>query len=91
MSTDDGPLYMMRGGDAWDADGWASPVPAATAITDAIVAATELTAGDLETLDSYVDSAELGAVLSQREDAEMTFAVEGHAVTVSGDGAITVD
>jgi hypothetical protein len=92
MSSDDGTVYMMRGGSGDDgADEWVSPEPAGAVITDAIVAATELTAEDVGEIETYVDTAELRAVIGDGEEAAVTFAVEGHEVTVTADGDVEVE
>lgn len=92
MSSDDGTVYMMRGSpDDGEADEWVSPEPADEVITDAIVAATELTADEVGEIERYVDAADLRAVVGDGEEATVTFTVEGHEVTVTADGDVEID
>lgn len=90
MSFDQGAVYMIRDRAVDDSDDWVSPVPASDIITDAVVEATDLTADDIDDLDTYVDSTALRAVISGPEES-ITFAVNGYDVTVSGDGTVEVD
>jgi hypothetical protein len=85
MDTDDDEPYVLRQAD----DHWVSPVPVSRAVTDALADATALSTDDVDDLDSYVDPAALRTVLDG-EGESVTFAVEGHQVTVHGDGAVTV-
>ena len=71
-------------------EGWVSPTPVSTAVVEAVTGATALDADDLDDLDSYVDRSDLRDVVSSG-DGSLTFAVEGHDVTVSADGSIRVD
>ena len=87
MSSEDGEVYIMTG--AGDEE-WVSPTPARTAITDAVTEATSVADGDIDDLETYVDPADLRAVLDSDED-EITFSVEDHDVTVTSGGDIDVD
>ncbi|WP_340097898.1 HalOD1 output domain-containing protein [Salinibaculum salinum] len=87
MSSEDGEVYIMTGvGD----EEWVSPTPAQTAITDAVTGATDLTEADIGDVETYVDLEELRAVLDGGS-GDLTFDVEGHDVTVTGDGDISVE
>jgi hypothetical protein len=87
MNEADGTLYII--GDEGD-DEWVSPEPADAVIRAAVTEATDLEADDLDDLDGYVERAALAAVIEGGDD-EVTFDVEGHEVTVSGDGDVSVE
>jgi len=87
MSSEDGEVYVMR---AKTDEEWVSPKPVRTAITDTLTDATELSETDIGDIESYVDLTDLRAVLDG-EDDDLTFDVEGHDVTVTGDGDISVE
>lgn len=87
MSSEDGEVYIMTG--AGDEE-WVSPAPAQAAITDAISNATDLTEQDVDDIDTYVDLRDLRAVLDGG-DGELTFTVEGHHVTITETGDISVE
>jgi hypothetical protein len=87
MSTETGTVYLLQ--DDAD-DGWATPVPADEVITDAVLAATDLTVADLDDIDGYVDDATLRRVVNDGGEPE-TFSIEGHTVTVSADGVVDVE
>ena len=86
MSSENGAVYMMSPSED---EGWVSPTPAQTAITDAVTAATALGDDDIDDLETYVDRQKLRAVLDGDAD-DLTFEIEGHDVTVTGDGNIEV-
>ena len=87
MKSENGTVYMIRGhGD----DEWVSPEPAEAVISDALFDATELTADDIDYIGSYVDAAKLRAVVGDGDDETITFDVEGHEVTVTAGGDVTV-
>ncbi len=86
MRPQDGEVYIIS--DTGD-DVWASPTPVSTAIVDAVIARTELEADDLESVDTYVDAAELEDVLSG-DEGDVSFQVEGHEVVVGANGDIDV-
>ncbi|MFC6975210.1 hypothetical protein ACFQL1_11985 [Halomicroarcula sp. GCM10025709] len=65
------------------------PGPADEVITDAVLAATDLTVEEIGDIDGYVDETALRRVVSDGGEPE-TFAVEGHTVTVSADGLVDV-
>lgn len=91
MRSEDGTVYMIRGGtDEGTDDGWRSPAPADEILTEAIAAATDLTADDIGDIESYVDAAALRAVVGDGDDDEVSFDVEGHTVTVRRDGGVDV-
>jgi hypothetical protein len=87
MGSEDTALYVMRGDDEED---WVHPTPAATAIVDAVTGATDLDESEIDDAGSYVDWDDLSALLDGEGGEELTFAVEGHEVTVSADGTIAV-
>ncbi|WP_302081746.1 HalOD1 output domain-containing protein [Salinibaculum rarum] len=87
MSSEDGEVYVMR---AETDEEWVSPKPVRTAITDALTEATALEESDIDTIESYVDLTALRGVL-EGEDDDLTFDVEGHDVTVTADGDISVE
>ncbi|WP_424000779.1 HalOD1 output domain-containing protein [Haloarcula salina] len=89
MSYEDGTVYVLRDGGT-DGDGWVSPRPADEVITDAIVEATDLQVDDLDDLETYVDTEVLRAVVVDGQEETVTFAVEGHDVTIDRDGAVEV-
>jgi len=55
MTSEDGTVYVIRGHD----DEWVSPEPAETVITEALLAATDLTDEDIDYIGSHVDAAKL--------------------------------
>ena len=87
MKSENGTVYMIRG---HDDDEWVSPEPAEAVISDALFDATDLTADDIDYVGSYVDAAKLRAVLGDGDAEILTFDVEGHEVTVTADGDVTV-
>lgn len=87
MDSDDGTVYMIRGESD---DEWVSPAPANDVIVEALVDAGDLVADDIDALASYVDIADLDRVVNGTDD-ELTFAVEGHEVTVTSDGDVHVE
>ncbi len=85
MSQDNGDVYIMsREGD----EEWVSPTPAQTAIVEAVTEATDLEEDDLADIDTEVDIDELGETLD--DDEAYTFSLEGHEVTVTPTGEISV-
>ncbi|MBV0903748.1 HalOD1 output domain-containing protein [Haloarcula salina] len=90
MSYEDGTVYVLRDGGT-DGDGWVSPRPATEVITDAVVEATDLHVDDIDKLDSYIDTDTLRAVVVDGDEESLTFAVEGHDVTIGRNGAVEVD
>lgn len=86
MQSDEGTVYMIRGQE----DKWVSPEPAEAVITDALLAATALTSDDIDHIDAYVDAAKLRAVVGDGDSDTVSFDVEGHEVTVTADGDVTV-
>lgn len=89
MSSNDGTPYMIRHESDLGDDEWISPEPADEVITEAVAAAGDLDADDVDDLSTYVDVSALAAVLDG-EDDEITFRVEGHDVVVASDGSIDV-
>lgn len=87
MSSENGEVYIMSDEDD---DEWVSPTPAQTAIVEAVTEATDLSAGDVDDIEEYVDLADLRTTLEDDGEA-LTFTVEDHEVTVDADGDITVD
>lgn len=66
---------------------WVTPTPARVAITEALVAATDLDEPDLEDID--IDHGGLRELLDGN-GGEQTFTVEGYEITVNSSGDITV-
>ena len=87
MGSDDGTVYMIRGETA---DEWVSPAPAEEVILESVVEAGEVSADDIDDLATYVDTDELAAVVNGGDES-LTFAIEGHDVTVTGDGDVSVE
>ncbi|EMA10802.1 hypothetical protein SAMN05443574_10212 [Haloarcula vallismortis] len=90
MSSNEGTVYMLRSRATEGSDDWVSPEPAGDVIADAVLEATDLDADDIDGLDTYVDSESLRAVVGEGTTESLTFAVEGHDVTVTADGEISV-
>ncbi|WP_324756193.1 HalOD1 output domain-containing protein [Haloarcula montana] len=86
MSTDNGTVYLLQDDDD---DGWETPVPADEVITNAVLAATDLTVEEVGDIEQYVDEETLRGVVNDGEPE--TFTVEGHTVTVSADGRVDVE
>ncbi len=82
---------MLRNRATEGSDDWVSPEPADEVIADAVIEATDLDADDIDALDTYVASASLRAVVGEGTTESLTFAVEGHDVTITADGEISVD
>ena len=55
MTSEDGTVYMICGHN----DEWVSSEPAETVITEALLAATDLTDEDIDYIGSHVDAAKL--------------------------------
>jgi len=91
MSSNEGTVYLLRNRATEGSDGWVSPEPASDVITDAVIEATDLAADDIDALDTYVDSESLRAVVTDGTTESLTFAVEGHDVTITTDGEVSVD
>jgi hypothetical protein len=68
-----------------------SPTPAHDAVVAAITEATDVEAEAVEELDAYLDPADLESLLDGDRSEPLTFTVEGHEVTIDGDGEIEVD
>lgn len=90
MSDEEGTVYVLRDGDP-DDGGWVSPEPATEVITEAVVEVTDLSVDDIDDFETYVDSDALRAVVVDGEKQSLTFAVEGHDVTIDRDGTVEVD
>jgi len=86
MQSDSGTVYLIRGND----DEWISPEPVEAVITESLVGATGLTSDDIGHVGDYVDAERLRAVVGDGDTDTITFDVEGHDVTVTADGDITV-
>lgn len=86
-------LYVLAPGEGEDgSDGWVSPRPIDEAVRSAVADATDLDADDIEAASAYVDLEEVAAVLDDEDEAEsLTFAVDGHAVTVDDGGHVSVE
>lgn len=86
MGSDEGTVYMIRG--ETDSE-WVSPAPAEDVIVEELVDASGLAADDVDDLATYVDIDDLATVVNGGDDA-LTFTVEGHEVTVTSDGAVSI-
>ena len=91
MRSNEGAVYMLRNRATEGSDDWVSPEPASDVITEAITEATDLGADDIDALEAYVDSESLRAVVAEGTTESLTFAVEGHDVTVTAGGDVSVD
>lgn len=87
MSSEDGQVYILSN---TDDEEWVQPTPARTAIVDAVTAATDLDRAEIDDIEEYVEPSALRSVLDGNRDA-LTVTVEGHDVTVTGDGDIEVE
>lgn len=86
-------LYVLSpGGDEDESGEWVSPRPVDDVVVEALTTETDLSSDDLEDLEAYVDRDALAAHLDgEPADEPLTFAVEGHEVSVAPDGAVEVD
>jgi hypothetical protein len=87
MSSEDGDVYIMREGEDGE---WVSPRPALEVITEAIADSTDMDEGEIEDLESHVDTAALRGVLNG-DDGEVSFEFEDLEVTVDGAGEVAVE
>ena len=87
MSSENGDVYIMQDEDDEE---WVSPTPARDAVVDALTEATDVEADAVEALDAYLDPADLRALLAGERADPLTFTVEGHEVTIDGEGEIQV-
>jgi hypothetical protein len=88
MSFNEGTVYMIRD---QQSDDWVSPKPASEVIIDSVLEATDLSADDIASLDTYIDSESLREVVVNGTEESVTFTIEGHDVTVTADSAVSVD
>lgn len=88
MNTEQGELYILL---AEDDEEWKRPIPARVAIRDAVTAATDLEETEIRDLDAYLEPERLRDLLEGDGDRTRTFRIEGHDVTVTADGEITVE
>lgn len=88
MSFEKGTVYMIRD---QRADDWVSPEPASEVIIDSVLEATDLSADDIASLDTYIDSESLREVVVEGTTESVTFTVEGHDVTITADNVVSVD
>ena len=91
MSSNEGTVYMLQNRATEGSDDWVSPEPAEDVIADAVLEATDLDADDIDELDTYVNINSLRAVVGERTTESLTFAVEGHDVTITADGEVSVN
>lgn len=87
MSSEDGEVYIIT--DDGQGNEWETPTPVWTVITEAVTGETDLDSADLEGVEAYVDIEAVREVLDSDDD-ELTFHVEGHAVTLDADGNVDV-
>jgi hypothetical protein len=72
----------------WDADGTSSVI---AVVTEAVAAVNGCDVLELDPLFEAVDPDFLATMVANRDwDAELTFAYEGHSVTVSSDGEVAI-
>jgi len=94
MGAENGEVYILRPDEGTDTDddegAWMTPQPASEVIIEEIVDEVEGDSSDFDSLDEYVDRGDLAAVFDGDEES-ITFEVEGHDVTVTETGEITVD
>lgn len=96
MSSNHRDVYIIRGEQEGGADdeesAWLAPEPADEVIVEELLAASDLVREDVEPIEEHLDFADLHALLSGGDDVDdLTFTVEGWAVTVTHDGSITVE
>jgi len=87
MKSESGTVYMIRGSD----DEWVSPEPAERVISETVSEVTGIAAGDLDSIDAYVDTERLRAVVGDGDSERLSSEIEGHDVTVTADGTVTVE
>jgi len=86
-------LYVL----AWEEgeggeSGWVSPQPIDQAVVEAVTGATGRGVDDLDDVEEYVDVSAVAALLDGDSDGDsLSFAVEGHEVTIDAGGQIRVD
>jgi hypothetical protein len=83
MSPKNTEVYIMQDTD----EEWVRPTPARAAISEALVAATDLDETDLQDID--IDHSGLRKLLDG-EGEKQTFTIEGYDVTINSSGDITV-
>lgn len=88
MSSEQKDVYIMLDDDDEE---WVHPTPASVAITEVITRETDLDESDIHDLDAYLDWEELQGVLEDQDEGEYPFTIEGHDVTVTAGGDITVE
>lgn len=88
MSSKDATVYIMR--DDEEAE-WVRPTPAGVALVEALTEATTVDEEAVDDIDAYLDLDELRAVLDGDRSEPVSFTVEGHDVTIDGDGEIEID
>lgn len=86
MSPDNGEVYIMQDTD----EEWVAPTPVSEAITEALAAATDLDETDLQDTEYDIDRTRLRELLDS-EGTARTFTIQGHDVTITADGEITVE
>jgi hypothetical protein len=90
--ANEGVYIIPEDGDGDDEAGaWVAPEPAEDVIVDEILAETDLARDTVEPLTDYVDLETLDTVLSGDGDGPCTFDVEGHTVSVTADGEVSVN
>ena len=86
-------LYVLAPGESGDdSEGWVSPRPIGEAVVSTVAAETDLEADDVDDVETYVDIADVAALLDAEGDTEtLSFDVEGHDVIVDASGHVRVD
>jgi len=86
----DGDLYVFSA--EGDEDGeWVSPRPVGAVVAELVTGETDLSEGDLDEIDAYVDRDDLAAHLDGDPSDPLTFTVEGHEVAIDPDGTVSVE
>ncbi|WP_225333062.1 HalOD1 output domain-containing protein [Halomicrobium urmianum] len=80
-------IYVLDGDDG---DEWVTPRPVDEVVVDAVAASTDLERGDLDAIDAYADLDEVAAVVADGDRESVTFPVEGHEVTLTREGDVSV-
>lgn len=93
MSRKDEAVYIIPGdGNAGEGkEAWITPEPAEEVIVEEVLTVTDLSRETVQPLSDHVEFAALEKTLSGERGESLTFEVEGHTVTLTPDGTVTVD